>query len=320
MKAVGTHGDVAGLSVVDIPDVKAAVGEVRVRVHASAVNSADLKIIDGSGAARFLHAKVSPLVPGYDVSGVIETVGDGVSGLAVGDAVFGHLPYSGKTRQGAFSEHVTLAANDVAAKPDGVSHIAAASSATVGLTALQALRDKARVSEGARVLVLGASGGVGSIAVGVGKRLGCHVTAVCSTYAVDFVHELGADQVVDRKQRDPLEHQQPFDAIFDTTGLYSYTMCARALGPSGVLVTTLPSGGFVLGKIKCLWSARRCELVIVQSRRADLEQLGAWLADGLNVPIAHELPVRDAAAALQRLVSGGVLGKIAIGVVEGFVD
>lgn len=320
MKAIGTRslGRLSSLSLVDVPQPEPGPGEVRVRVHASAVNPADVQVVRWGGPARFLHAKVSPLVPGYDLSGVVDMVGAGVEDLSVGDAVFGHLAYSGKTRQGTFAQLVTIDAKQVANKPEGVDHRTAAAAATVGLTALHALRDKARISKGARVLVLGASGGVGSLAVGIGKRLGVHVTGACSTYAVDFVRDLGADAVVDRKAANPLAHKQPFDVVFDTTGLYTYRACRRILTDSGVFVTTLPSVSFALGKLSTLLSSRRCALVMVESRRDDLEQLGRWLADGLAAPIAERVPVRDAAAALEHVTAGGLLGKVAVDVIGGF--
>jgi NADPH:quinone reductase-like Zn-dependent oxidoreductase len=320
MKAIGTRelGSLSSLSLMEIPHPDAAPGEVRLRVHASSVNPADIKVARWNGPARFLHAKVSPLIPGYDFSGVVDQLGAGVEGLSVGDAVFGHLAYGGKTTQGTFAERVTIAATAVAVKPEGVEHATAAAAATVGLTALQALRDQAGVSSGSRLLVLGASGGVGSLAVGIGKRLGAQVTGLCSSYAVDFVRDLGADEVVDRKKSDPLAQDRPFDVVFDTTGLYAYSACRKVLTGSGTFVTTLPSASFVLGKLATLLSSRRCALVMVQSRRDDLTELGSWLLDGLPVPIAERLPVRKAAAALERAAQGGLRGKIAIDVVGGF--
>jgi alcohol dehydrogenase len=293
-------------------------GEVRVRVHAAAANPADVKIVRWTSAARFLHAKTTPLVPGYDFSGVVDEVGPGVRDLSAGDAVFGHLPFSGKTRQGTFSELITVRAGQVAVKPDGVEHETAAAAATVGLTALQALDDRAGTREGARVLVLGASGGVGSLALGIAKRLGAHVTGACSPYATDFVRDLGADDVIDRKAQDPLAPGRSYDVVFDTTGYYAYRSCARVLTRSGVFVTTMPSLSFVIGKIGTLFSARRCLSVIVQPRRDSLERLGGWLADGLTVPVAHRYPARDAVAALERVVAGKQLGKIVLDVARGF--
>lgn len=320
MKAIGapSRGDLSALEVVEVPEPEAGPGEVRVRVHASALNAADIKVVRGDFVGRFLHARVSPQIPGYDLSGVVDQVGSGVSDLEEGDAVFGHLAYAGKTRQGTFAERITIDATAVARVPDGVDHATAAAAATAGLTALQAMRDHAAVTEGSRVLILGAAGGVGSVAVGVAARLGAHVTGVCSTYAVEFVEGLGAGVVVDRKIADPLDHEQPFDAIFDSTGLYAYGRCARLLTASGAFVTTLPSLSFVAGKLRSALSRRRCGVVVVESRRADLEQLASWIAGGLTIPIAERFAARDAAAAMARMDRGRLLGKIAIDIDGGF--
>ena len=322
MLALGTKsvGSLSSLGLIELPEPEPGPGQVRVRVHAAAVNPADIKIVGGQWAARFIHARVSPLVPGYDLSGVVDRVGEGVTDLAVGDAVFGHLPYRRTTRQGTWAQWITIDAEQIAPKPEGVEHATAAAAATVGLTALQALRDVARLQAGSRLLVLGASGGVGCLAVGIGKRLGARVTGVCSGYAVDFVRELGAEAVIDRQTSDPLAPAEPFDVIFDTTGRYAYRACGRSLTRSGVFVTTMPSASFVLGKLSTMVGPRRCGVVMVASRRDDLQQLGRWIAQGMAVPVAQRVPVREAASALKRLAGGGLLGKIALEVIDGLDD
>jgi NADPH:quinone reductase-like Zn-dependent oxidoreductase len=320
MKAIGVEsfGQLSNLKSIDLPVPEPEAGQIRVQVHASSVNPADLKIVRGETAGRFLHSRKLPLVPGYDLSGVIDAVGTGVNDLTTGDAVFGHLAYDTTTSQGAFAERVSIDAAAVAKKPDQVEHTTAAAGATVGLTALQALREHARKSQGARILILGASGGVGSLAVAIAKRLGNHVTAVTSTPALDLVRELGADETIDRKRQNPFEHDRPFDVVFDTTGKYPYGPLKKLLAPSGNFVTTLPSPSFALAKLDTLFSSRRAKLVVVKPRRADLEELAAWFSDGLRVPIAQRFSVRDAATALARLDTGGVLGKIAVDVIDSF--
>lgn len=301
---------------IELADPIAGAGEIRVRVHASSLNAADVKVLNGELAGRFIHAKVDPHVPGFDFSGEVDAIGEGVD-LQVGEMVFGHLAYGSKTRQGTFAEHITIAAQHVARKPDTIPHTVAACSATVGLTAIQAFA-KADLQGVPRVLVIGASGGVGSLAIGIAKRRGCDVTGVCSGYAADFVRALGADEVIDRKLTDPFADAEPYAAIFDTTGKYSFSTCKRALASDGTFITTLPSAGFVSGKLQCVFSKRRCELVVVESKRTDLEQLAAWMDDGLSVPIFSEAAVRDARKSFSRLSEGGVLGKIAIRVIDGF--
>lgn len=310
-------GSIDALEEVQLERREPGPGELRVRVHASAVNPADIKVLRGELAGRFLHARVEPLVPGYDLSGVVEAAGEGADGIAVGDAVFGHLPYAPSNRQGAFAETVVVPVTEVAVKPQPIGHDTAAACATVGLTALQALRDRGRLEAGQRAMVLGASGGVGSLAVGIARRLGAHVTAVCSAHAVDFVTGLGADEVIDRQARDPMAVDGGFDVVFDAAGRYSYAQCRHLLRRGGAMVTTMPSPGLVLGKLMSAASSRRATFVMVRSRRADLETLAGWIEGGLAVPIDSRYPLREASQALARLERGGMKGRVVVDVIGG---
>ncbi len=293
-------------------------GQVRVRVVSSAVNPADLKVSGGEFVGRFLHARVSPLIMGYDFSGVVESAGEGVSDLKAGDEVFGFLAYAGSTRQGAFAELVTSNRDEIAKKPAGAAHEVLAAAGTPGATALQSMRDLGGLRDGGRVLIVGAAGGVGSHAVGIAKRLGAHVTAVCSTYAVDFVKGLGADETVDRRKQDPMTVPGPFDVVFDAAAAHSYLASRHLLAKGGAYVTTLPSPGVFLGKATAALSSRRCEFITVKSVGKDLEQLATWIEGGLQVPIGDRFPVRDLGAALARLGKGEVRGRIVVQVEGGF--
>jgi NADPH:quinone reductase-like Zn-dependent oxidoreductase len=303
--------------VLDIDVPKPEPGQVKVKVAWSAVNRADLKVSSGEFAGRFLHARVSPLIVGYDFSGTVEdgtTVGD----LRIGDEVFGFLPYASSTRQGTFAEFVTVNSDTVARKPQSVSHEAAVAAATPGLTALQCLRDVGRLKAGGKVLIIGAAGGVGSLAVGIARRLGAHVTAVCSTYAVDYVRGLGADAVIDRRKRDPLSVEGPFDVVFDPAVAYSYLAFRSRIVPGGAFLTTVPSPAFLLGKVVAALSSHRCEFTGVKPVSTDLEQLTAWLEDGLQAPVYSRFPVKNLGAALAQLSEGQVRGRVVVQVDGGF--
>jgi alcohol dehydrogenase len=313
VRAIGipAAGQLDALGPVDAPEPS---GEVRVRVVCSAVNAADHKVLGGQFAGRVLHARTKPLVAGYDFAGVVEA---DVDDLKAGDEVFGHLPYTSRNCQGAFAERVAVPRAEIAKKPTAVGADVAAASATPALTALQSFRDKGRLKAGGRVLVTGASGGVGSVAIGVARALGAHVTAVCSTHAVDFVRDLGADEVVDRKVRDPKSLEGPFDVVFDAAAAYSYAAFRHALAPGGGYVSTLPDAGWVGGKLLATFSSKHTHFVIVKSARADLEQIGAWLAAGMKVPIDSRFPVADLRAALARQASGEVRGRVVVDVAFG---
>ena len=320
MRAIATpsRGPVDRVEVIELPIPAPGAGEVRVKVEASAVNPADFKVATGATGAGFIHAKTSPLMLGYDFSGVVDAAGDSVDGLREGDPVFGHLPYARQNRRGAFAEYVVIGSGEVGRKPEGVPHATAAAAATAGLTALQGLRDRGGLASGGRALIVGASGGVGSLAVLVAKQMGATVAGICSTRAVDFVRELGADEVIDRSKGDPFAGDGTFDVVFDTPAAYSYHRCRRRLAPGGAYVTTLPSVGLVTGKLAALLSSRRCLLVVVKSTTADLEQLGAWLEAGMKIPIETSYPIRDAASAIAEIGGGGRAGRIILDVAGGW--
>jgi NADPH:quinone reductase-like Zn-dependent oxidoreductase len=311
-------GGIDQLKVEEIPAPQASAGQVLVRVHAAAANPADGKVVRGELAGRFLHARRFPLVPGYDLAGVVEAVGSGVADFAAGDRVYGHLPYSGKNDQGSFAELVAVPAGEVGRLPAAVEFETAAAAATTGLTALQSLRDRGGLVAGGRALVLGAAGGVGTIAVGVAKKLGASVTAVASPKALDLVKTLGADEVVARAHGEPLGLEGPFDVVFDTPAAYGYVACRRMLSPRGAYVTTLPTGSLIAGKLMTLFSRRRARLLVVKSVRADLELLAGWLAEGLPVPIDSRFPVGDAGRAIDRLAQGGMRGRVVVDVAGGW--
>jgi NADPH:quinone reductase-like Zn-dependent oxidoreductase len=292
-------------------------GQVKINIACSAVNQADLKVSSGQFVGRLLHARVSPLIVGYDFSGRVDG-GPGMGDLRTGDEVFGFLPYASATRQGAFAEFVVVDRGTIARKPQSVSHETAAAAATVGLTALQFLRDLGRLKAGGKVLITGAAGGVGSLAVGIAKRLGAHVTAVCSSYAVEHVRGLGADVIVDRRQQDPFGVEGPFDVIFDPAAAYSYFAFSRRIAACGAFVSTVPSPLLFLGKAIAPLSGKRCDFGSVKPVSADLEQLAAWLQSGLQVPIAARFSAKDLGGALAQVAKGELLGRVVVQVDGGF--
>jgi len=317
MKALATATGVSALGIHDLPLPEPGRGEVRVRVRASALNPADQKVLGGEFAGNVLHGKQRPLVAGYDLAGTVEAVGPDAD-LAVGDEAFGFLAYSRTTRRGAFAEAALTRADCLARRPAALSPADACALATAGATALQALRDVGRLRPGQRALVVGASGGVGSVAVGVARRLGAHVTGVCSASAADFVRGLGADAVVPRGQEEALRGGPPFDVVFDAASAWSFGAARPLLSPGGAYVPTLPTLGLFLGMGLAPLLGKRVGFLTVKSRRADLEQLAAWAGEGLKIPIDSSFPVRELGPALARLARGGMRGRVVIDVEGGF--
>jgi NADPH:quinone reductase-like Zn-dependent oxidoreductase len=318
MKAMAApgYGPLESLALIDAALPSPGPGEVRVRVVASALNPADYKVV--LGTLKFLHARNRPLIVGYDFSGTIDAVGPSVSGLAIGDDVFGFLPYGPGNKRGAFAESLVARSDEVAKKPAKVPHETAAAAATTGVTAIQSIRDLGQLpAPGGSVLVTGVSGGVGSIAVGVARKLGAEVTAVGSGAGLELAQRLGASKVLDRtKQNLPADIQERFDVVFDAAAAYRWRHWRAVLKPGGAFVSTLPSLAFAVDKVHSLFSGTRVSFVNVKSRPADLDLLGSWLEEGLEVPLASTIPVREVAAGLTHLMKSG--GRVCVRVADGF--
>jgi NADPH:quinone reductase-like Zn-dependent oxidoreductase len=318
MKALAaqTYGPLERLAQIDAPLPAPAAGEVRVRVVASALNPADYKVL--LGTLKFLHGRRKPLIVGYDFSGTVDAVGPSVTSVAIGSDVFGFLPYGPGNQRGAFAESLIARSDEIAVKPAGVSHETAAAAATTGLTAIQSIRDLGRLpAEGGHVVVTGVSGGVGSIGVGVARKLGATVTAVGSGAGLQLARRLGASEVLDRTERTlPGDIRDRFDVVFDAAAAYRWSQWRGALKAGGAFVTTLPSLTFAMDKAQSVFTGTRVHFVNVKSRPADLTLLASWLEQGLEVPLAATIPVREVAAGLARLQKSG--GRIAVRVADGF--
>jgi len=308
------------VEMVEVPKPNPQQGEVRVKVIAASVNPAEDKLVNGEFVGRFLHAKTSPLIIGWDFAGKVDAIGEGVSDIEGGTAVWGHLPFSNTTKQGTFSEYITLSREELAVKPDNVSYHIAVASPTITMTSLQSMRDLGGLDEGGKVLIIGAAGGIGSVSVGIAKHLGAHVTAVCSTKDVERVTALGADAVIDRKKSNPLEAESEYDVVFDTPAVHSFGSCAKALKENGAYVTTLPGPELITGKIRALFSSKHCQFVNVASRRADLELVGDWLNDGMEVPIDSIHKIADLEIALKRQNDPERSGRVVVDVVDGWLS
>jgi len=320
MQALATtqYGPLDQLQVIALPDPTPGPGEVLVRVAASALNPADFKVIPGT--VKFLHGRKFPMVLGYDYSGKVEALGPGVTDVKPGDEVFGFLAYGMANNQGTFAELITAKVETLALKPKKVTHFQAVAAATSGLTAIQSLRDLGGLGEaGTRVLITGVSGGVGSIAVGIAKRLGASVTAVGSGPGLKLARKAGAQALIDRKTQDVFAAAQgPYDVIFDAAAAYRWGQWKGHLKPGGIFITTLPSLPFLVDKLASLFSSSRVSFVAVKSKSADLKLLGEMLESGLPVPVDSKIPVKDVAKGLARLEKGDVLGRVVVEVQKRF--
>jgi NADPH:quinone reductase-like Zn-dependent oxidoreductase len=234
--------DVLRLREVDTPSV--AAGEVLVRVHAAALDPGEWALMSGDPymirVMGFGLRRPKLRVRGTDVAGRVEAIGEGVTALQPGDEVFGLC-------RGSFAEYSCDRADKLATKPANLDLEQAATLPSSGLTALQALRDYADLEPGQKLLIIGASGGVGTFAVQIGKAFGAEVTGVCSTVGVELVRKIGADRVIDYTREDFADGRRRYDAILDTGGNRSLSHLRRALATDGTLVIIGGRGGRLVG-------------------------------------------------------------------------
>nr|MCU0268193.1 NAD(P)-dependent alcohol dehydrogenase [Acidimicrobiales bacterium] len=249
------------------------------------------------------------------LAGTVEAVGAEVEGLRPGDAVYG-------TARGTLAEYAVADPARLAPKPPSLTFAQAAAVPVSAETALHALRDQGLVRAGQHVLVLGASGGVGTYAVQLARALGARVTGVCHGSKADLVRALGADEVLDYTRTDPTDGRTRYDLIVDIGGSRPLRSLRRALTPAGTLVVVGGEGGGrwlgVVGRQvrAALWSPlvrQRLRMLVAPERREDLEVLTAYLESGEVVPaIDRVVPLEEAAHELQRLQDGLVRGKVVV--------
>src|SRR2546422_10277663 len=251
MKAIvyTTYGSPDVLQLKEVARSTPKDNEVLVQVHAASVNAADWHLMRGTPfLARLVNGLQKPKNTklGADVAGRVEAVGRNVTQFQVGDDVFGCIPLN---ELGSFAEYVCAQEDTVALKPAKMTFEQAAAVPLAAFTALQGLRDKGQIQLGQKVLVNGASGGVGTCAVQIAKSFGTEVTGVCSTRNVDMVRSIGADHVIDYTQEDFTKNGQRYDLIFDAVGNRSVSDYKRALSPNGICAVA----GFTtqIGRASC---------------------------------------------------------------------
>ncbi len=292
------------------PDPTPGPAQVLVRVHATSVNPVDWK--QASGDIRLYMPAKFPFVPGYDLAGEVLALGPGVTTFAVGDRL--HTRLNG-TAGGASAEKV-LAGLDVARRiPEGMSWAEAAGLPLAGMTALQGLRDVLGIpltSANGRVLVIGASGGVGHLAVQVARSTGAHVVGVCSARNAELVRGLGAHEVVDYGAADPYAGQAPFDWILDCVGQSPGDFVPK-LTPKGRFASCMPGPAIFTWGLLHPFSGRSVKPVMLKSNAADLGVLDELVAAGkLRVVVDSRFPAAEFDKAWDRSRSGRAAGKIVV--------
>jgi NADPH:quinone reductase-like Zn-dependent oxidoreductase len=310
--ALQKYGGPEALELVEIPRPVPKANQVLIRVHASSVNPIDWKL--GSGKLRLVYPISLPFIPGFDVSGEVVELGSGVTEFQLGDRVHARL----ERDAGAGAAEYSVVGLAVLVKmPDSMSYGEAAALPLAGMTAFQGLRDDLGLPlEGARgrILIVGASGGVGHFAVQLACAFGLQVTAVCSPRNAEMVRRLGAHEVIDYTAPAPYQGQQPFDAIFDCVG-GSVRRWLGLLAPRGRLASPIPSVGFLLRGLLNPLTARKARATMLKTNAADLAYLDRLFEQGkLRPVIDSRFPLEQFSRAWERSQSGRAAGKVVVDV------
>ena len=322
MKAIvcTKYGSPDILNLEEIRDPTPKDDEILIKVHASSANPLDWHHMRGApfpARLEFGLRKPKDTRLGADIAGHVEAVGKNVTQFQVGDAVFGDLAACGL---GAFAEYVLVPEGAVVPKPTNLTFEQAAAVPVAAVTALQGLRDSGQIQPGQKVLINGASGGVGTFAVQIAKSFGAEVTGVCGTRNLDMVRSIGADHVIDYTQEDFTQDGRRYDLILDAVGNRSVSDLERALSPNGTCViagfTTLSH----LFQIMLLgsWVSRRGnkkigQMPTAQPNQADLVFMKELLEAGKVVPVIdRRYPLSEVAEAIRYLEEGHARGKVVI--------
>jgi NADPH:quinone reductase-like Zn-dependent oxidoreductase len=294
----------------DLPDPAPGKGQIRVAVHAASINPVDWKL--RGGMARMIPGQRFPRPFGTDFSGVVEALGPGATGLALGDRVYG-IVVTMFGQAGSHAERVVVAADRVRRMPEGLEFVAAASLPVAALTALNGLRLAGHRS-GKRVLVNGATGGVGHFAVQMARARGATVTAVCSTKNAERARALGAAKVVDYAAEDFTSGSDRYDFVFDAHASVGYARAAAVLAPGGAFASTIPTPGLWLrDKLSALLPVGRGFVANMRGEPEDYAELERLLASGAVKPIVeHVFPLAEAAKGFALAEAGGVVGKVVL--------
>ncbi|MCH7697308.1 MAG: NAD(P)-dependent alcohol dehydrogenase [Chloroflexi bacterium] len=298
---------------------------VLVRMRATSVNTPDWITVAGVPyVTRLAFGPFKPSTPvrGTDVAGVVEAVGPNVTDLQPGDEVFGSSwDHDLPKRSGAFAEFAVVPASQLIKKPANLTFEDAAASVMSGLTALIAMRDVGGVGPGTRVLINGASGGVGTLAVQIAKTLGAEVTGVCSTRNLELVRSLGADHVIDYTKEDFTRGDQRYDLILDNVMNHPSCATAQVLTPHGMLIPNSigNTGGFFAGLPRMARAALMgrgstdVQFVTCVVNRENLDALATLLESGVaKVVIDKVYPLSEAANAVAHMLGHHAIGKVVI--------
>ena len=292
--------------------------QVLVKVHSASLNFGNLVLLKGKPfLARFAFGLLRPKysIPGGDIAGIIEAVGKDVKQFQPGDEVFGDLSGCG---WGGFAEYVTVPEYALALKPTNISFEEAAATPMASVTALQGLRDKGKIKSGQKVLIYGASGGVGTFAVQIAKSFGAEVTGVCSTRNLEILHSIGADHIIDYTKEDFTQNEECYDLILGVNGSNSISAYKRALKPNGNFVHV---GGaesqffqtLVLGPFISMTGSKKISNLLQRANQKDLIYVKELLEAGKVKPVIDKrYKLSEVSEAFKYFQEGHAQGKVVL--------
>ncbi len=292
--------------------------QVLVKVHSASLNFGNLVLLTGKPfLARFAFGLLRPkyTIPGGDIAGVVEAVGKDVKQFQPGDEVFGDLSICG---WGGFAEYVTAPEQALALKPTNISFEEAAATPMASVTALQGLRDKGKIKSGQKVLIYGASGGVGTFAVQIAKSFGAEVTAVCSTRNLEISNSIGADRIIDYTKEDFTQEEERYDLILGVNGSNSISAYKRALKPNGSFVHV---GGaesqmfqsLVLAPFISMFGSKKISTLLQRANQNDLIYMKELIEAGKVKPVIDKrYKLNEIPEAFKYFQEGHAQGKVVL--------
>lgn len=305
-----TRGSADVLEIIETATPVRSGEEVLIELRAVSINPLDWKLRNGFlklGAGKNLNRGF-----GIDLSGVVSAA-SGRSGIDVGDEVFGAV--KDPMKQGVLGEYAVVSPEGLAHKPGNISHAQAAAITSVGAPAIIAIEGKAQVSPGQQVLINGAGGGVGMIAVQVAKRAGATVTAVAGTRALPLLSEWGADHIINYSEQDVTRLHQKFDLVLELSGRLSFNQARPIMKRTAEFITLMGATGppnMAIGLVGGLTSRKKFRVLVAPATKPIVEKLAEYAKDGLQIHIGDSYPFADAAAGYAEIEARGTIGKAVI--------
>ncbi|MBW6498147.1 MAG: NAD(P)-dependent alcohol dehydrogenase [Bacteroidales bacterium] len=285
-------------------------GQVLIRIHAAGLNPVDYKIRNGS--MKLITGRKFPRILGQDIAGVVEQAGKN-SKFRPGDRVYGMLGYQG----GGYAEFLAVNESQLAPIPEHLSMAEAAVTPLGALTSYQSFKIAGGLKAGSRVLINGASGGVGTFAVQIAKALGAHVTAVCSARNVEFVRSLGADRIIDYTTEDFTNLEPEFNIVFDAVAKSSFQKSKKILVKDGAFISTLPLHGLFFYQFTNFLRSQKAYFSAIKPKGEDLMVISDFISKGLvKVHIEKTFPLEQAARAHELIETERVRGKLVLEVIS----